>query len=159
MRAGARPQFESADFLLGTRHTLGTGLSAVIGSILGTLLFFFLLFVLRVVLRNSWLAGALFVGIFTAPKVLNSGHPLIEAPVWVIIYAIAALAVVRFGLIVLATAVFTANVLLNLPFTLDFSQWYASNSIAVLLAFVALAMWGFYSSLGGQPLWKGDLFE
>jgi hypothetical protein len=112
-----------------------------------------------VVFRNYWLAAALFVAILTAPKVLSSDHPLIEMPLWAIIYAIAALAVVRFGLIVLATAVFTANIFLNLPFTLDFSAWYATNGFAVLLFFVALAAWSFHTSLGGQRLWKAELFE
>jgi len=111
------------------------------------------------VFRNSWLAAVLFVAILTAPKVLSSDHPLVETPLWAIIYAIAAVAVVRFGLIVLATAVYTANILLNLPFTLNFSAWYATNGLAVLLFFVALAGWSFVRSLGGQRLWKTELFE
>lgn len=144
---------------MGARQTVGTGLSRVVSSIQATLVFFFVLFLLRVVLRNRWLAAALFVAIFTAPKALVSNHPLIEMPIWVIIYSIAALAVVRFGLIVLAAAVFVADVMLNVPFTLDSSAWYASNSFLVLLGFVALAAWGFYTSLGGQRLWKDELFE
>jgi len=27
------------------------------------------------------------------------------------------------------------------------------------LSFVAIAGWGFYTSLGGQKLWKDELFE
>ena len=65
----------------------------------------------------------------------------------------------RFGLITLAVAIFTANVLLNFPFTLDASIWYASSAFAVLLSFVALAVWGFYTSLAGQRLWKEELLE
>ena len=72
---------------------------------------------------------------------------------------IAAVAVVRFGLVVLATATFTANTLLNVPSTLDFSNWYALNSVLVLLGFVAIAAWGFYTSMAGQRLLKDDLFE
>ena len=159
MHAGAPPQFEMTDFLLGARQTLGTSLANVVNSVLGTLMFFFLAFMLRVVFRNSWLAAVLFVAILTAPKVLSSDHPLVETPLWAIIYAIAAVAVVRFGLIVLATAVYTANILLNLPFTLNFSAWYATNGLAVLLFFVALAGWSFVRSLGGQRLWKTELFE
>jgi hypothetical protein len=123
------------------------------------LIFFFILVILRVIVRNRWLAAGLFVVIFTVPHILSSDHPLIETPVWTIVYAIAAIAVVRFGLIVLATATFLANVLLNLPFTLDFSDLYAASSLCVLLSFVALAAWGFYTSLAGQRLWKDELFE
>ena len=65
----------------------------------------------------------------------------------------------RFGLIVLAAASFTANVLLNAPYTLDFSVWYTPNVIGVILSFVALAVWGFYTSLAGQRILNDELFE
>jgi drug/metabolite transporter (DMT)-like permease len=81
------------------------------------------------------------------------------APVWLVVFSIAAFAVSRFGLITLAVAIFTANVLVNLPYTLDPSIWYASSAFAVLLSFVALAVWGFYTSLAGQRLWKEALFD
>jgi hypothetical protein len=159
MRAGAQPQFAATDYLLGTREALGVSLSVVVSSIFGTLVFFFFLVLLRVLVRNQWLAAALFVAIFTAPKVLASNHLLADTLVWVSIYGIAAIAVVRFGLIVLALATFMANVLLNLPFSLDFSSWYATHCVFVLLAFVAIASWGFYTSLAGQSLWKDELLE
>ena len=60
---------------------------------------------------------------------LATKHPLIDSPVWIIIYLIAAIAVVRFGLVVLAVAVFTAKILLNVPYTLDFGEWYTPASV------------------------------
>ena len=109
--------------------------------------------------KNRWVAAVLFALLFTVPKVLGSDHPLIETPLWFTIYGIAAFAVVRFGLIVLAMGVLTVDVLLNVPITLDFSNWYAARSLCVVLAFVMIATWGFYTSLAGQRLWKEDLFE
>jgi hypothetical protein len=159
MRAGARPLFAVSDYLAGGRAALGTWVGNLVGSIMGTLLFFFVLFLLRVVLRNRALAVICFVALFSAPNALSGGHPWIAVPVWLAIYSIAALAVVRFGLVALATGVFTANVLLNLPLTLDVSIWYAGTSLAVLLSFVAIAVWGFYTSLAGRKLWKEGLFE
>ena len=159
MRVGARPQLPATEFLLGIPEVGGYWLSRVIVSTLGTLIFFIVLVGLRVLVRVRWLAAALFIALFMAPQVLNSKHPLLEAPIWLAIYVIAAVAVVRFGLIVLGMATFTANTLLNVPYTLDFSRWYAGNSIVVLLSFVAIAAWGFYVSLGGQRLLKDDLFE
>jgi hypothetical protein len=84
---------------------------------------------------------------------------LIDAPIWCVIYGIAAFAIVRFGLVTLATAVFTANVMLNLPHTADLSKWYAPAALGVALSFVALAAWGFYTSLAGQRLLKDDFFD
>ena len=159
IRAGENPLLPSTDILEGTQATLGMWLSNVVGAIFGVLTFFFVLVLLRVLVRNRWLAAALFVILYGAPKLLASNHPLIDMPVWLIIYAIAAFAVVRFGLIALAVAVFSANVLLNLPFTLDFSKWYAGQSIAVLLSFAVIAGWGFYTALGGRAILKGELFD
>ena len=123
------------------------------------MIFFFLIVLLRVLVKNRWLAGAIFVLLFTVPRVLGSEHLLIDIPLWLIIYGVAALAVVRFGLIVLAVAAVTVNFLVNVPITVDFSNWYAARSLCVLLIFVVIAAWGFYSSLAGQRLFKGELFE
>jgi hypothetical protein len=159
MRTGTPPEFATTEYLLGTREVLGVLLSVVVNSILGTLGFFFLVVLLRVLVRNQWLAAALFVAIFTTPRLLASHHLLTDTLVWVTIYGIAAIAVVRFGLIVLGVAAFMANVVLNLPYSLDFSNWYTIHCVFVLLAFAAVASWGFYTSLGGQPLWKDELLE
>jgi hypothetical protein len=45
----------------------------------------------------------------------------------------------------------------NVPFTTDFSAWYASTAILALLSILVLAGWGFYHSLGGEPLWRPEI--
>jgi hypothetical protein len=159
IRAGARPILGSSEFLQGTRETVAVCLSSIVSSIQTTFVFFFLVVLLRVLVKNRWLAASLFVLLFTVPKVLASDHPLMELPVWLFIYSVAAVAMVRFGLIVLALGVLTVDGLLNVPITLDFSNWYAARSLSVLLGFVVIAAWGFYTSLGGQRLWKEDIFD
>lgn len=110
-------------------------------------------------LRNRWVATELFIVIFALPKILSSNHPVIDTPVWIVVYLIAAIAVVRFGVIALAIAFFTADILLNLPFTLDLSQWYAPESTCVALSVGVVAAWDFYTALAGQRLFKGELFD
>jgi serine/threonine protein kinase len=158
-RAGDVPSLGSTDYLLGLRETVGIWLSTVVNSVLGTLIFFFVLVLLRVFLKNQYLAAALFVALFSTPQLLNANKLLIAAPVWIIIYLIAAVAVVRWGLVVLGTATLLANILLNTPISFDFSKWYTTNSTLTVLAFVALGAWAFYHSLAGQELWKGEMFE
>jgi hypothetical protein len=46
--------------------------------------------------------------------------------------------------------------LANVPFTGDISAWYFGTTMFALLSVVALALWGFYHSLGGQPLWQAN---
>jgi hypothetical protein len=158
-REGATPELATTQLLMGSRQVLGYWLQNIIQSVLGTLSFFFLLFLLRVTLRNRWLAVVCFIGIWTAFNTLRSDHPQIVWPVWLIVYTLAAVAVSRFGLIGLATAIFTSDVLLNVPYSFDFSNWYAAHAAAILIALVALATWAFYTSLGGQKIWGDDLFE
>jgi serine/threonine-protein kinase len=159
MRNGASPQFYSTDYLVGGRQALGAWLLHIPGAIQGTLLFFFLLFVLRVLLRKEWLAAIVFVALWVALKTLGSDYPWIEAPAWALLYGVAAFVVFRFGFVALAVGIFATDMLLNVPLTLDFSAWYFSSALLPLLSVVALAVWGFYTSLAGQKLWQGDVFS
>jgi lysylphosphatidylglycerol synthetase-like protein (DUF2156 family) len=158
-RLGEVPQLPSQAILTGGREMVGVWLLNVVQCIGGTIEFFFAMFLLRIVLRNKWLAAAAFVAIWTTMNTLQNTRPEILAPVWLVVFSIAAYAVTRFGLITLAVAIFTANVLLNVPFTFDLSNWYATSALAVVLSFVAIAAWGFYASLGGQKLFHEDLFQ
>jgi hypothetical protein len=173
-REGAAPQTPNPTVLMGGRQVLGLWLLQIVQCIVATIEFFFVLFLFRVVFRfllgllgvkgssleagHRWLAGALFVAIFAGLNTLANDHPQIWVWCWLLVFSIAAYAVSRFGLITLAVAIFTANTALNVPITLDFSNWYAVSGWAVMLSFVAVAGWGFHTSLGGQKLVKEDLF-
>jgi len=39
----------------------------------------------------------------------------------------------------------------------DFSAWYMPTFVLALLSVVALAGWGFYHSLGGEPIWRPEI--
>jgi serine/threonine-protein kinase len=159
IRAGAQPILGNSEILQGFRDTVAVCLINVVSSIQTTLVFFFLIVLLRILLKNRWLAAAIFTLLFAVPKTLGSDHPFIDGATALLIYGIAAFAVVRFGLIVLAVGALTADVLINLPMTLDFSNWYAARFLGVVLGFVVIAAWGFYTSLAGQRLWKEELFD
>ena len=153
---GAAPTLSQTDYLLGGRLALAAWWVQIPVSILATLEFFFVLLGLKVVLRRDWLAAAVFVAIFTLAKTLGGDYLAVQIPAQILIYAIAAIIVVRFGLVPLAFAVFTVNLLANVPVTSDFSAWYATTPVAALFTVLAIAGWGFYNALGGQPLWKMD---
>lgn len=157
IRMGASPELFSSAFLSGVRPAMGAWLSQIPSSIIATLEFFFLLLGLRLLLRKDWLAAIAFVAIFSTLKSLGSSYPTVEIPAIILVYSIAAVIVFRFGLVSLACAIFTVDLLANVPFSADLSAWYMSTSIFASLSVVALAGWGFYTSLGGEPLWKPDL--
>ncbi|MFZ0859477.1 MAG: serine/threonine-protein kinase [Candidatus Sulfotelmatobacter sp.] len=153
MRMGSAPETFQMEYLIGGRTALGAWLAQISSSILGTLQFFFLLLALRVVLRRDWLAAVAFVALFALPQGLGSSYISVDLPMQILIYAIAVLIVFRFGLVPLAIAIFTVDMVSGVPISADLSMWYMTTSIFALLSVVALAGWGFYHSLGGEPLW------
>ncbi|MBI3478185.1 MAG: protein kinase [Acidobacteria bacterium] len=156
LQQGSPPSLAQTDYLIGGREALAAWWTQLPVSVLATLEFFFVLLGLKVVLRMDWLAAIVFVGIFTLAKAYGSSHLWVLVPSEILIYTIAVIIVMRFGLVPLACAVFTVNLLGNVPFTSDFSAWYATTPVAILISVVALAGWGFYNALGDQPLWKLD---
>lgn len=154
MHFGAAPSLGSTDVLMGGRVALGGWLLQWPQSIQSTLIFFLLLLGLKALLRKQWLAAIVFVAIYALPRGLGSSHVAVDLPAMTIVFAIALLIVIRFGLIPLAIAIFTVDMLANVPFSADFSTWYMATAILALLSIVAIAAWGFYHSLGGQPVWK-----
>jgi len=156
LRAGDAPAFATPEYLLGTRHVIGSWLWQLAISVQGTLLFFFLMFIVRGVLRKPWMAVLAFVILWTAIKTAGNQHLLLT--VFAAIYAVAAFTLMRFGFIVLATGMFTVDLLLNVPITTHLSSWYAGSAMFVLVTVAGLAIWGCYISLGGQKIWKENLF-
>jgi hypothetical protein len=158
-RFGTAPEMLSTNYLLGLRRTIGAWIMLMPGGVEGTLFFFIVLIALRFLLRKPWAAGIGFVAIFTALKALPSPHPFMEMSSAILIYGIAAFAVVRFGLITLGVAIFVANMMLNVPSTFDFSRWYAANALSLPVVVLVLAVCTFYTALGGQKIIKGELLE
>ena len=159
IRLGDALQLGSSDLLGGFRESVGYYLSVATNSIQGALAFFLLLVLIKLIVRNQWLSVLIFVAIQVTPRLLGSDHILLDLVIWTIVFLIAALAVVRFGLIALGIGVFLADVLLNVPYSLDFSNWYAAHNLLIVFSFFAIGLWGFYLSLGGKKLIKDELFQ
>jgi predicted Ser/Thr protein kinase len=159
MKAGDAPAFGTTDYLMGAHRVIGSWLWHLAMSVQGTLIFFFVMFLLRVILRKPWLAALAFVALWTAGKTIGSHHVWIDVSTFAAIYAIAAFVVLRFGFIALATGMFTVDLLLNIPVTTNLSAWYMGGTLFVILTVVGLALWGCYTSLAGQKIWKENLFE
>jgi len=153
---GAPPASLSTDYLVNTRSAISAWLWHVPSSISSTLLMFLLLFLFRVLLRKSWLAAIGFVLLFTTLKSVSTNYPAVEWPLEAILYIALAFGALRFGLVALTVALYTADLMLNIPVTLNPSAWYFTNTTLALATVVALAIWGFYTALAGQVPWKTD---
>jgi serine/threonine-protein kinase len=61
----------------------------------------------------------------------------------------------RYGLLALISAIFFLHLIIFFPITSDFSAWYAGDFVLALIVSIALAAFGFYTSLAGEPLFRG----
>jgi predicted Ser/Thr protein kinase len=153
---GASPGMGGTNTLMGGRTALGAWLRQWPQSIQTTLIFFLVLLGLKVLLRKEWIAAIVFIAIWAVPRGLTESHRLIEMPVQILVYTIALLIVLRFGLVPLAVAIFTIDMVASIPFPGDLSVWYVPSVVMQLLSVLVLAGWGFYHSLGGQRIWAGE---
>jgi hypothetical protein len=143
----------SVEVLSGLRGTLGIVLEEAPYAIRNALLYFFVLFVLRVLLRNQWAAALAFGALFALLGALgNDQQPWVAALVGFLYFATGAIVVLRAGLLAYAVGHFVTALLLNVPATGDSSAWFFGNMLLLAALPVALAAWGFYTSLNGR-LW------
>jgi len=75
-------------------------------------------------------------------------------PLVLVVYAVLAWLLLRYGIVPLIVAVLTADCLLNVPLTLDFSAWYIASSLAGMLLFLGIAAYGFRCTVAGKKLFE-----
>jgi hypothetical protein len=107
--------------------------------------FALLLVLLRMLLRSTWAAAVLWVVICTAV----SPYRAISVQI-VVFFMILAVLYIRLGILAMTIMLFTAVVMVNLPFTLDTSSWLFPQSLAVIGTLVGLALWALRTSTRGQ---------
>jgi serine/threonine-protein kinase len=155
---GIMPNVGNTIFLLGTRAMLGTVVGEISIAILAALAFFLTFFVMRLLLRNQWLAAAGFVLIWTSTVYfrVSATTATVQGIESIIIYSIAAVMVVRFGLLSLVVGVAIIDLLTGLQIP-NPSQWYFADTLAVVVGMAALTIWAFRVSLGGRRVLGDDL--
>jgi hypothetical protein len=108
------------------------------------------------VLRKEWLAALvalLLVSLLTVVE--GPDHLVVNVTFDVIIWGMALLLLIRFGLLPFMMALCINNFLEVYPLTTHFSVWYAGSTIFVFSIILAAAIFGFYTSTAGKPLFGG----
>ena len=113
-RLGDLPDDGGLETLSAPRYLVSGVLGQLVTSITFAFGSFFLLFLLRLVLRKDWLAAVAFVAVFVLSKGLAQDD-LWKIPVFVVVYAILALLLLRYGIVPLIVSVLTVDCLLNSP--------------------------------------------
>jgi serine/threonine-protein kinase len=141
--------------LLGTKvvlaRTLNQGFNAIVNSLFGV----FALVLLKMFVKRETLAAGLlivFATLLAARGIFSGGSPILNLGLAVLMITIIVLTIQRLGLV--ATVVmFLVNLITgSAVITLDPSKWFFADSLLLIAIPVALALYGFYVSRGGEPL-------
>jgi serine/threonine-protein kinase len=138
-------------------HSFAHGITQQIsaGLLQGFMLLFFLL-LLYIILRRERIA-ALALFLIAAVALSLTEETAVGVPFACVSALLIVLVLYRYGLLALISALFFLHLLIFFPITSDFSAWYATDFILSLIISLGLAIFGFYTSLAGQPLFRGSL--
>jgi serine/threonine-protein kinase len=113
----------------------------------------------RIAIRRQWLAVAVMAAIMAGLNSVGTDYPWLYFVVWLAVFATAMTCAVRFGIFALVVGNFYGSRMTSHVLTLDFPAWYVGGSLVILSLAAALAIYGFYISLAGRPLFKGDAVD
>ncbi|MGE0128881.1 MAG: protein kinase [Blastocatellales bacterium] len=142
--------------LSGDRLTTSALISLPAYSVTGALMCVFLLFLMRLLARRDSLAAVLFTLFMTVFYALGQWQTAVAL---LLIFGLYAVVIMRYGLMTLVSTFLVVYVLNNFPVTLNFAAWYAGTGLAPIVLLLALAVFAFYTSLGGQKVFTGKLLE
>jgi hypothetical protein len=145
--------------LLGV-HTIIADIAITWSAALGApLAILFVLFLLRALLRKEWAAAVAFVLFFTVFGAAGSPSAPVALVTGLIVNGLAVFMLIRCGLLALVAAFVFGEFLEFFPLTTQGSSWYAGISLAGILLMATMASYGFYTSLGGQPVFGRAVLE
>jgi serine/threonine-protein kinase len=143
--------------LIGTRGLLErvlVGFDISLTQALGLLFIFLLLFI---ILRRDWLAAGAGWGLITFFYSTGGDYASINWSFGMVSAALITFVLMRFGLLALMTLFLVSYFTYSLPITMNLTAWYGTSTIFALVIVAALGTYGFYMSLGGQRLLRGQL--
>jgi hypothetical protein len=143
---------------LDARGLADTLLNETVRAFLFGMLLTFVLMLLRMLLLREWLAAAAFV-LLGASTAIGDAHPGIRAVGEISFYTLFAATLLRFGgLLPTIVCIIVGNTLGGIPIA-DFSTWYASTTVFVLVVILVLTAYALHTAVAGRPLFKAGFLE
>ncbi len=148
----------SLNLALGARHWIGGNATVLANALRVSMIGFFAIFGLRVLVRRDWVAALLGAAFFT---ILEGGVTAfidwkIAAAIYLVVYAVLILMLLRCGLVAALACFFFVNSLSAITIGADWRAWYAPSGLATMLLLLGIALFAFWRSLGNRDLVGGD---
>ena len=138
-------------------HSFAFGFAEQItASLMQPFIILFLFLLVFILVRRERVAAVLLWVIMTVALSLTHENA-IEIPFACVATSMFIWMLYRYGLLALISATFTLHLVIFFPITSDFSAWYAADFVLALIISLGLIVFAFYTSLAGQPLFKGTL--
>lgn len=149
MSLGGIPPAMTMDPEANVRAWVGAVATNATGALTTGMVLMFLIFGIRYLARRDWLAAGI-AGILLALQntAFSDGDMTYILPMMLAIYWGLMFLLMRIGMVATTVGVFTTNILLNTPATLDPQAWYTLPSYLRLAMVAAIAAFGFYTSRG-----------
>lgn len=144
--------------LLGIRSFAHAITQQIFGALLQSFVVLFFLFLLYIILRRERVA-AIALWVLMAVALSLTHDTVAGVPFALFTASMVILVLYRYGLLALISAIFVLHLTIFYPITSDFSAWYATDYVLGLLICLALVVFGFYTSLAGQPLFRSSLLS
>jgi serine/threonine-protein kinase len=128
------------------------------GIFLGFMVLFILLLLFVVVRRERLAFGILWL-LLTLVGTLLSETPLQLILLTALGAFLPVFVLYRYGLLAAVATFFFAHLNLYYPITTELNAWYATDFTIALVICLALAVYAFYISLGGQKVFSGKMLE
>ncbi len=145
------------DALGGFRHLVAEYATVLQTSLLVPVALLLGFLVLRAVFRRPWIAAVAVMTVVPGALLLIGAPPEFAIP-FVATIGLGLFILTRWGLFAMLTAVVFSS-WRSFPLTLDTSSWYFSWSVATMILFAGVAVYGFVVSLAGQALFKNPLLD
>jgi hypothetical protein len=148
-------------YLEGTRHLWASFLMHLPTGVFSAFFFLLLLILLVTLFRKQWLATAVFWILLVSVESLafRRGAHWTGLLGTALISTITIVGIARFGLVAMISRAVFFELSFHNAITSDFSSWYFGNTIFAAVVLFGLAIYGFYTSLAGQPFFKSKLLE
>ena len=147
---------------MGMRFILGAFLNGfVVLSIFVGFAFLFVLLLLFIILRRNWLAALV---MFLLVAVVEVAAFATSRPIGYVLGSLAiaflvVTVVAKFGLLATMSFQLVFFITMAYPLTADLTSWFASSTYFAITMILGLAIYGFYTSLGGQRIFAGNLLK
>jgi serine/threonine-protein kinase len=151
--------YNPGSYNIGNHLFMGKFLSQMTAGIFLSFFSLFLLLLFMMVLRRERLAFAMLWLLLAIVNTLIGQVHVLMIPFAALSAFLVVFVLYRFGLLAAVAAFFFAHLWVFYPMTTELTAWYAMDFLMGLTICVALAVFGFYTSLAGQPLFSGKLMQ